>query len=498
MISISLSNFSGIIQVQQVSYDREGHDDSFQEFEDVTSTSIGENQEQLVAASHQSQEVERKRIAALEFFDGASCSNADGVSGQTILHDLVSSVDLTIPKLHDILSNDHEMAKQEDSNGRLPLHLLGNNSEILQSLEGQGIAKQCAILLIQVYPDAIICPDNNNHMPFVLLIHKWVKLSTELKSSTKSISGNNDDPQGFQTNNQSSNNRFPPVIIFQQVEWSFQMLSLAIDYIAGIRFDPRKTGRCLVSHKKQRQKRQALAQNLVSIPYVLKSILLLESNEIRLKLIDSSIIRQVMFCKESVDPWLTSMIRYKKGNSSERAIEYIEAVSQLTVTDFVGKYWMPIPQDEESFNAAKSEVYDHVKDLVDFLPSLVVLDNDLFDRAVSMPLVWHIINKLIATPFTVALTVIDFTVHLTTIFAIKQVSSRNTDFKLISICAIFSTAVYQLLRMIVEIVVLSRISLKITRQFVLSFWNLVNFAGIVGSMLALYFIGLDEKQEMRK
>jgi hypothetical protein len=65
--------------------------------------------------------------------------------------------------------------QQADDKGQLALHVLGNNSKLLNYPEGQRLARKCAVYLMELYPNAIVITDHDGHMPFTYLIQKWVE-----------------------------------------------------------------------------------------------------------------------------------------------------------------------------------------------------------------------------------------------------------------------------------------------------------------------------------
>jgi hypothetical protein len=153
-----------------------------------------------------------------------------------------------------------------------------------------------------------------------------------------------------------------------------------------------------MTFKKQRERRDALARNFGSIPQIFKTVLSLESIDVRTTITNSSILRRAIFCEASVGSWLTTMMR---SNNADLAVEFMRMISELSIDDYLGTWRKPSPKDEEIFKAAKSVVYEQVESLTDLMPLLFVLPTHELDRAVSLPLVWFLMNRRITTPFTV-------------------------------------------------------------------------------------------------
>jgi hypothetical protein len=458
---------------------------------------------------------------------------------QTELHELVSSLDLTVRRMEEVIAKDPEAVKETDSRGRLPLHLLGANSDLVNNGDGQGIARHCAIILMELYPEAIVQMDKEGKMPFVFLIQKWVEWThdqddarSKAIAATKSLpstirgkviqlvqvgsrhnttsSGNKNSVTSVGTDPRESSltessNRFPPVQIFEEVEWCFEMLSLAMDHLGGKPLDSKQNTRPTLSYRKQRKDRLALAENLVSIPQVLKTTLLLESNTVRNKIMDSSAVRRALLCQESVGPWLTSMLRYKKGSSSEIAVRFLLKLSQLSVGDYVGDYRKPLPQDEMLFDTAKVEVYKAVKKLRDIVPSLLILNDELMDQALATPVIWFVMNRQLITPFNVGISTTDFQLLLTTIVAVRQASfGKDGDpgtsqvFPFMRILqVVFLTCLYSLIRRICEAYALYRLSSKVAYRYCMNAWHMLDVVGVACALWASGHYGrlLEEGKE---
>lgn len=462
-----------------------------------------------------------RRPTSFGFLSTVSSSNAP-VSGQTALHHLLASQAITVAKVKDIIQQSPEMLKERDANGRLPLHTLGNNCDFLSTLEGQSIARECVLILIDAFPASIVAEDDQKHAPFVFLVRSWVEWAHHLETKKASKSSgllqsphqtmqtaflfihdaylgeskgqgasssstgqppvNADDALDFLS---KSSHQLPTVFVSEQVEWSFQMLSLAMNYLGGSTIDPHFRARPLLSMKKQRERKGALAHNLVLIPQLFKTVLQLESNEIRNEIMSSSIFRRAMLCRNSIGLWLTKMIR---SNNADLAVDFMRMISELCVEDFVGPWRKPSTKDVELFKEAESGVYEEVEKLTDLMPSLFVMSSADLDRSVSLPLVWYLMNRRITTPFTVGVTVTDFQLHLTLLIAVRDISFNGytSNFQWLGAqLVIFMIALYQIVRKCTEFMVLYRISSTVAKRYGINFWNLIDLCGILGALLSV-------------
>jgi hypothetical protein len=136
----------------------------------------------------------------------------------------------------------------------------------------------------------------------------------------------------------------------------------------------------------------------------------------------------------------------------------------------------------------KQSVHVEAQGLIELIASLLVLPDELQDRAVSMPLVWFLMNKKLATPFTVGVTVTDFQLHLALIVAVRDVSfltyRSQTDWLAAQFVIGFIT-LYQVVRKCSEVFVLYRISPGVARRYCINFWNILDLSGIIGAMLTV-------------
>lgn len=439
----------------------------------------------------------------------AQLSSIDDAGGRTALHRLCASQSLlNVRRLLELVQHHPDMVRQQDDNGQLPLHVLGNNPDLLNYHEGQQAARKCALSMMNAYPNAIVTRDVEGRMPFTYLILKWVEWTFQQDSvNTKAAAAK--DPRSsiatavshfsariserrtksrqeedsrsklecLQDSLTRSNNRFPPVMIFDEVEFCFEMLSVAMDRLGGNHLDPSKKVQPRLSYRQQRDEREALALNVADIPMLLKTVLLLESKRSQTLIIESSVIRRMLLCQKCVGPWLTSMIRYKKGASSEVAVGFLTTLSKLSVEDFVGDYRKALPHDEKLFEQAKLDVFEAVEELEDMIPSLLVAGEEMLDRAVSTPLIWFVMNRRIATPFTMSLGTTDFKLHLVAMIAFRQVALDNAterEFQLFPWMTvnsvIFWICVHHIVRRICETVALARISRKNASAYLFDPW----------------------------
>ena len=152
---------------------------------------------------------------------------------------------------------------------------------------------------------------------------------------------------------EASTRMFPPVDMWDEVEWCFRMLSLALDELGGCsgglyRIDRR----ALINHTNKRDGRDMLERDklascvIMRLPTLLKTLLLLETDgvEARDRIFKMSIIRRILLCPESIGDWVMAMLQ-KKGIPSRRAVDYLLMISSLTLEDLFGSWHTTILEE---------------------------------------------------------------------------------------------------------------------------------------------------------
>ena len=417
------------------------------------------------------------------------------------LHQICLSPSLAVTDLKTVLELSPDLVRLRDSHGRLPLHMLECNYELLSSQKGRNKAIQCALYLMELYPNSITTSDHNGRMPFTGLIVRWVEWTylqeeIRMKKEPGSHSGGiingivvpfaaftSSFERGTKITKDISSEfmsesvkRFPAAEITDEVEWAFQMLSVAMDHLGGKPFDAASNVRPRLSYSKQRSDRQALAENIAKIPYLLKTILLLESIITRKLILESTVIKRAILCHQMIGPWMTSMLR-RGGSSSKAVVDCLVLISKISVDDYVGSFRTLLPVDEEQFQKAKLQVYTAIEELGEIIPSLVVLTDDEIQRAVTTPIIWRIMNRSLTRPFIVGLAVTDFGLHTTLMLAFRSeiipVMSATGDSKIHMVKStgvIFFVCVHFLLRRFFEAVAVSKISKSILKKYMLDAW----------------------------
>jgi hypothetical protein len=377
-----------------------------------------------------------------------AAATADSSFFPTPLHEACASPDATLLQLRTELARSPSSASVTDCLGRLPLHVLGDNTGLVSTTVGKAVATKFALQLMNVYPEALTAADRDGFYPFASLIGDWEQWSyrsaAEKKSSTSAMkpatrifgritdavaqtgSGiSNAVEKSFQTASSlmsehggdssltergrrspadggdnaralSSRSAFPRIVLWDEVEWCFEMLSLAMDELGGKSggLHPMENSGTSSDDLNERDidARWLLAKHLpTKIPSILKTILLIDSGgdegSARKVLLQSSLVRAMLLQPESVGDWITTMIR-KRGITSRYAVDYLTMVSGTTVEDYVGAFRPVLLVDKEHYQASKSAVFNAIDRLDGTIASLVTLGEKETERAVSTTVIW--------------------------------------------------------------------------------------------------------------
>jgi len=224
------------------------------------------------------------------------------------------------------------------------------------------------------------------------------------------------------------------VELWEEAEFCLVMLSAALDVLRGdgcgggsYSTSRRATllrdenGNVGAEHEKQRERQaqadqacRKLASHLVqAVPDLLPTIFSLD-DETKERVLAMNIIKAVLFCPESVGPWLTQMLQNGAPLSKRNGVDYLRAVSQLTARDRFGASRAVVSAaDFGAFRRTKERVFDAVGGLNGIVASLVVLEEVELEQALRTTVTWHIMSKKLSRPFVVSQVLIDLVLHLT-------------------------------------------------------------------------------------
>jgi len=402
----------------------------------------------------------------------------------TSLHISCASQTPRVQEMETILNSNPGAVFIPDKNGNLPIHLLSCNDRIFRNMESKDELETFANKLLQAYPDSIIMKNNIGRIPFVHYINHWIDKALSNTDegviiTPKIIPGIHDFFTVFPTSLKLS----------PMVEWAILMLSSAMDQHGDHIF-------C------------AIADSVASIPFLVKTILLIECRNMRHKILSTTLFKRVILDKRTAGLWLVPMLRVGEPFSM-RCIDYFELVSNSTVTNFIGRKRMADPFDIEMFQTSRSLVYKQIGKSKLFIPSLCLASTDEKTRAAKTIVIKEILEDALNDKFTLSLFRNDIFMLISLLISFRVLAfnagvaatipeandlmqegllfpSNHTN---IAIC--FAIILYLVLRKISQSISLYSISFSILWRTAVNTW-LVQIVTIIMACISLFSIVMNK------
>jgi len=266
-----------------------------------------------------------------------------------------------------------------DDKGRLPLHTLGENSQLVQDQQGRTRATNLARILIRAYPESVKYPDSEGMLPFVALIYQWVEQcydgndgsAAPNKSKKALLNSTGALGEASKETNSAYNNIFPNRAMTPQVEWCLRLMSIVLDDMVGRGI--LKEAFASKSLQEQMESRRRYVDTILErVPYLVKAILFLDAGDgpTRKRIAQMSFVRRALLSRESVGGWIQAMAS-RQGQPSRVAMDYFQLLRNTTPQDFVGPKREPDEEDVEAFKKHRDRVYRKIEKMELILPSQV-------------------------------------------------------------------------------------------------------------------------------
>lgn len=160
-----------------------------------------------------------------------------------------------------------------------------------------------------------------------------------------------------------------------------------------------------------------IVQSIANIPNLVKTVLLIEDEQQRDDILSTLIMRRVLASKYSVGHWITRMLQSPNKRASDRAIEYLQIVSDpdLFEKKRSDSSWRRSKKSlRSSFSGSSNhrqngedELYSEISRLQDFVPSLLSLGEKEMEETVTTRLVTKVLDHLISRPFAATVVLCD-------------------------------------------------------------------------------------------
>lgn len=308
--------------------------------------------------------------------------------------------------------------------GRVPLHLFAENDRFMKRRAED--AQTFTLKLFEAEPMAMTFEDDNGSLPFVGIVYQWVE-----KTYIEAIANNNQSPAGsssflsfssfphFSSHGEGNESHtandttienlakksFPYVEATAQVELALSILSVILDRTNTV--FPQTASRTELYSLQD-----TIIDNPANIPFLLKTILLIEQIPVRDRILRLCILQRVMMRPHAIyRDWLCRILR-RGGYASKRAVDYLERVSKITLNDHIGSGRDPRQEDAFKFVTERYALFDKLGELPDLIPSLMVLKIHETDRASTTDSIWDVLNDRVSKPVVLGNLAIDFAFHI--------------------------------------------------------------------------------------
>lgn len=273
------------------------------------------------------------------------------------------------------------------------------------------------------------------------------------------------------------------------------MLSVVIDSITQSSYDS-------ISMRKEffltsSKRRDKIIRKVAVLPFLVRTILLIDDTSQRDTLLRLSIFRHVVLCKETVGLWLNALLSGDERAKS-CAMHYICIVSRLSLSSLYGQNIHWSSSDLERFHYSRAELFDEIKNLSGFLPTMLHLGDQLYVVATRRA-VKHIVEGTIGRPLPVYLMFMEMSFLLTLMTSYRMIvdliylnpsemsSSLYPEFWGLAM----SIATYFLLHDLMVVASLGAIEQKLSSRFIHSFGNVIGFISIVSVLAVLSVLYCD-------
>ena len=242
-----------------------------------------------------------------------------------------------------------------------------------------------------------------------------------------------------------------------------------------------------------------LVERIASIPNLMKTLLLIEEEEERIRVFELPVIRSVMLSKRAMGPWFTYMLRSDSRIVTHRAVEYLGLLSSVSASF---NQQQLAHRGRTCVTSKSNEIREAVLGLGDFVPSLVGLDEAAIEQAATTPIVRSVLDTMITRQFAVSVMFFDCLFLLCLIFSFRKCAdgfvegeSPVTVIKWIYVAN--STIFYFIIRELGKAISLSLISARgFWSRVFWGFWNVVDIFSILFSLASTIFLRVQLSEDV--
>jgi hypothetical protein len=419
-------------------------------------------------------------------------------------HEACAFDEAKISDLRQLLRNSPHLASIQDTYGDYPAHIFARNEAFIYTTCDDDV-QEFAYELYLACPSAFLSEGYDGQIPFAGIICDWVDDCHQLyarsssgvtgKDISKGSGGGGDEV--YRVSEIKSLTKSTRVInsmcvraevqklvtlptmvtLPPRVAYSFKMLSFILDALTTSSFEDIPTRREFLAVASRR--RDKIIGSVASVPFLVRTILLIENEEERDAITKLSIVRNVLFRPESVDLWLVALL---SGGERARACasHYLCLISSSSLSGLLGRKMRWSTYDAKRFLSLRKNLYDEIRKLVGFLPSMLHLGDSLYEVS-TRRVVKHVVENTIGRPLPVYVMLMELVLLLLLITAYRiivelvyaypseQFLSNYRDFWGLA----FSIAVYFAIRDLDILVAFLTIDGKLALNYISGFGNIV-------------------------
>ncbi|KAL7482462.1 hypothetical protein ACHAW6_008132 [Cyclotella cf. meneghiniana] len=326
-------------------------------------------------------------------------------------HEACASEDISIEDLFAMLKCNPELASEQDNFGDYPAHIFANNDALIYTTESEDDLVDFLFELYCAYPGAFFAEGRSGQIPFAGAICDWIDDCHQLYrrdassiyrvSELKTLSNSDRVVNSLcvRAEVQMLSQLPERVALTPKVAYSFKMLSALLDRLSQAALEDISQRRefFLTSWKR----RDKIIKGVASLPFLIRTVLLIESLSERDALLQTSIVKNAIFCVESVGLWLVALLA-GCPRSKNCARYYLCLVSRSSISDLYGKDAPWSCQDVARFHDSRKLLYNRIGELGGILPIMLHLGDHLYEVSTKRS-VKHIVESVLGTPFVVYL-----------------------------------------------------------------------------------------------
>jgi len=271
------------------------------------------------------------------------------------------------------------------------------------------------------------------------------------------------------------------------IEWSLYALSFILDNIeeaVGSRI-PTKT-----SFKSEHQEiSKDIVECVASIPFLIKTILLINDDDVRSRILEMSVIKRVMRSEASLDTWLVSFLKSNNMNLCDKAVLYLQIVSAKPPEDIKNSDKL------NDYRAQQNDLFKAAARLEGLIPSMLLLDTNAIEKISTIKIVRLALDKLISEKTAFSIIFLDAFFLLSWIISFRRSlynflinSETESEIALTWTFCANTCLLYFCIRDFGKIVALKSVNSKVFQRHLLRVWFVFEISALPTTLVTTYWI----------